>query len=986
MMETVPVWIQEILSPSRFIPHGHCYLWQPQLVWLHVLSDTLIGLSYFSISIMLFYFVQRRENVPFRGVFLLFGLFILTCGTTHLMSVWTLWHPAYWLAGSIKAATAIASVFTALTLLPTIPAALALPQPETLRRINRQLEKEIEERKQAEATLQYQLEFDQVVSEISARFVGISLEDIDDEIMRSLQTIGQFMQVDTSYIFELDTNKATASMRYEWISDSRTAQIDHAQNLPNTDFPWAINQLSKANILKIADVQTLPSTALKEKQNWQAFNVRSLIAVPFISQDKLLGWVGFASFSQTTDWSNNSAQLLRLLAEILTRALQRQESEQALHQSEVRLRMALEAGKTICWEYDFSTECVHGFGEFVDGSWQPNRWQKKSVDCQSDVYKADQAKLYQALKEAMNTSGEFSVEHRLRRKHKDLRPDYLPKQTSSYQLLNKKEAKEIEERLEEDAYYWVLTKGKVLSSEKDAEASRIVALTVDVSKRKQTEAELQKSKDRWQLALRGTNDGIWDADLTTEQVFVSPRLKEMLGYSAKEWGDRVEDWSEKIHPDDIERVIKALHAHRYNATPFYMEEYRILCKCGRYKWVLDRGKALRNKQGVAIRMTGSLSDIADRKQAETELRQLNQQLEARVEERTAEVIESEQRFRSLFESAPDFIYVLDRQGIIQQINPTVIDRSGYLEAELVGQPLFAFLREEPDSIEQGMTELLSTGQHRQEMAFVCRDNSTLVVDCSCTLFGGKDNDDYILVIQRDITERHAIDRMKSEFISVVSHELRTPITSIHGALDLLDSGLIDPNSDRGQHVFGIAVENSDRLVKLVNDILELERLDSDKIRLNYEEISTRALIKRCYELMELTAERAGITLKMTDSDIWMWADGDRLIQVLTNLVGNAIKFSDAPATVWVGVEAEADSVKFTVKDEGRGIPADKLEGIFKRFHQVDASDSRRKGGTGLGLAICRSIVEQHDGCIWAESKLGAGSVFSFTLPAIYKRK
>ena len=146
--------LQNILFPTQFIPHGHCYLWQPELVWLHLLSDVLIAIAYYSIPIALVYFVRKREDIPFPGIFLLFGLFIVTCGTTHLMSVWTLWHPAYWLSGTIKAITATVSIYTALMLFPTLPAALALPSPDDLRRINQQLEIEIEERKQAEVKLQ----------------------------------------------------------------------------------------------------------------------------------------------------------------------------------------------------------------------------------------------------------------------------------------------------------------------------------------------------------------------------------------------------------------------------------------------------------------------------------------------------------------------------------------------------------------------------------------------------------------------------------------------------------------------------------------------------------------------------------------------------------------------------------------------------------------------------------------------------------------
>ncbi|NER32124.1 MAG: cell wall metabolism sensor histidine kinase WalK, partial [Symploca sp. SIO1C4] len=252
----------------------------------------------------------------------------------------------------------------------------------------------------------------------------------------------------------------------------------------------------------------------------------------------------------------------------------------------------------------------------------------------------------------------------------------------------------------------------------------------------------------------------------------------------------------------------------------------------------------------------------------------------------------------------------------------------------------------------------------------------------------------IMSIGEDITERYAIARMKDEFISVVSHELRTPLTSIHGALKLLSSGLIDSKSERGERIIAIATESAEHLVRLVNDILELERLESGKISLSKQQVNAAELISTAVEQMGVMANRAGISLEVAPQAIKFTADFDRIIQVLTNLLGNAIKFSPQGSTVWLSVQQqvvqeqneispspiEYNQIQFQVKDQGRGIPADKIESIFERFHQIDASDSRKKGGTGLGLAICRSIVEQHGGTIWADSTLGEGSSFYFTLP------
>lgn len=367
-------WVRELLSPSRFIPHGHCYLWEPGLVWLHLLSDVLIAIAYFSIPIMLVYFVRKREDIPFRNVFLLFGLFIVTCGTTHLMSVWTLWHPAYWLSGVIKSITAVVSAYTALTLLPIIPLALALPSPEVLRQINQQLEDQVEDRKQAEAALQHQLKFDQLIAEISTHFIDLASDEISAGIDRALQTIAEFMAIDTSYVFQFDLEAGTMSMTHEWVAADHSAQLSHAQNLPLAAFPWATNILLSGEVLEVPSVSQLPIEAVVDKEHWQRFCVQSLIVVPLLSNGRLLGWVGFASFSEDKVWVERSIQFLKIFAEILNRALQRRQSAIALQTSETRLQMALEAGSTVCWEQDLIAQKIQGFGRVDQGEWQPAAW------------------------------------------------------------------------------------------------------------------------------------------------------------------------------------------------------------------------------------------------------------------------------------------------------------------------------------------------------------------------------------------------------------------------------------------------------------------------------------------------------------------------------------------------------------------------------------------------------------------------------------
>lgn len=234
---------------------------------------------------------------------------------------------------------------------------------------------------------------------------------------------------------------------------------------------------------------------------------------------------------------------------------------------------------------------------------------------------------------------------------------------------------------------------------------------------------------------------------------------------------------------------------------------------------------------------------------------------------------------------------------------------------------------------------------------------------------------------QDITERHDVERAKDEFISIVSHELRTPLTSMRASLGLLESGVLGSLPGRAQRMVEIAVQNTDRLVRLINDILDIERIDSGTIDMHPQPCDGAELIKRATECVEQLAADAHVSLTSTSESVALCADPDRVHQTLTNLISNAIKFSPAGSTVRISCTGRAGDVLFEVADDGKGIPGDKLASIFERFLQVDASDAREKGGSGLGLAICRKIVEHLGGRIWVNSELGTGSTFSFTLPA-----
>lgn len=222
-----------------------------------------------------------------------------------------------------------------------------------------------------------------------------------------------------------------------------------------------------------------------------------------------------------------------------------------------------------------------------------------------------------------------------------------------------------------------------------------------------------------------------------------------------------------------------------------------------------------------------------------------------------------------------------------------------------------------------------------------------------------------------LEQRSEVDSVKDEFISTVSHELRTPLTSIRGALGLLSAGLLGNVDAKAQNLLRIASSNTERLIRLINDILDLERMESGRAPLKLRRCSILDLAREAVDTMSPMAEGNGLKIELVcrapRESIYFDADPDRILQVLTNLLSNAIKFSPAGTAIGVQIDSDLNSVLLKVVDRGRGIPADKLEAVFGRFQQVEASDASKKGGTGLGLAICRSIIQQHGGALWAQA-------------------
>ncbi|MGE5655046.1 MAG: PAS domain S-box protein [Actinomycetota bacterium] len=382
-----------------------------------------------------------------------------------------------------------------------------------------------------------------------------------------------------------------------------------------------------------------------------------------------------------------------------------------------------------------------------------------------------------------------------------------------------------------------------------------------------------------------------------------------------------------------------------------------------------------------------LEQIASQLAIAIQQSELYTQLQLELQERkqaTAVIREAERRWRSLLDNVQLIVVGLDLSGNVNYINSFFLRITGYTQAEILGQNWFKkFL---PPSMQQSsqtvFSEILTHNAHPYyrniiltksgEERFVAWNN-TMLQDAEGRTIG-------TISIGEDITEQQKLEQIKNEFIGIVSHELRTPLTAIQMSLGLLKTGIYDKKPEKARRMIEIALIDTNRLVNLVNDILDLERLESGRAFLEKTVCKAQDLMQQAIDGIQAIATQQQITIALTPTDAEVWATTDAIIQTLTNLLSNALKFSPPHSQIHLSATHQTGYVLFQVSDRGRGIPADKLEAIFGRFQQVDASDSREKGGTGLGLAICRSIIERHGGKIWADSVVGAGSTFFFTLP------
>lgn len=356
-------------------------------------------------------------------------------------------------------------------------------------------------------------------------------------------------------------------------------------------------------------------------------------------------------------------------------------------------------------------------------------------------------------------------------------------------------------------------------------------------------------------------------------------------------------------------------------------------------------------------------DITERKRAENLLRL------------------AEARIRLIVESMPIGLIIIDDAGRIEMNNPSVDRMFGKNQDELQGKYIGSLLGK-PDTVTdlEFTTDLIQkTKNHVYEMTVTSGYRDSIPIEISMNEFETLEGKRHLVLVM-DVTERHVVEQLKQEFISMVSHELRSPLNSVLGFLEMLPEGIYGELNSTGQEKVSVAERNVNRLIRLINDLLEIDRTEAGRLSMEISDIPIKPLIDRSVDAVKALADKENITIQVSDSDTIVTADGDRIVQVIVNLLSNAIKYSPAGGKIEVSTLTQEDWLEVRVKDEGRGIPEKYKALIFEKFQQVNSSDWRQKGGTGLGLAISKAIVDQLNGSIGVESEEGKGSTFWFRLP------
>lgn len=657
--------------------------------------------------------------------------------------------------------------------------------------------------------------------------------------------------------------------------------------------------------------------------------------------------------------------------------------ETALQKQERQLQLALKAAHMVTWDWNVKTNLISRSASACEVLGLPfERLTEPEPRSWELMHPEDRLQHHTKVQQAIDTQGHYRSEFRI------IRPD-------------------------NEEIVWVEDRGQVEWDEQ-GNLTGIKGALFDINNRKQTEAALQDSEERFRLAARAVAGIVYDWNTQTDFVYRSEGLFELIGFHPAEVPPTRQWWSERVHPDDLFRIQASAQPIYESNNERYDFEYRVRHKAGDWVDVWDRGYLIRDPNGQITRIVGSTTDITARRQTEAALRQ------------------SEARFRQFVESNIIGVVIGNINGSISYANDAFLHMLGYSRQELQSGELRWTAMTPTEYLQldqQAIEEIHRTGiATRYEKEFICKNGVHVPVLMGGTqLEGSEDMIAFVLdltqrkqaeaereqLLQREQTARaeaETANRVKDQFLAVLSHELRSPLNPILGWAKLLQMHKQDEATI--ERALQVIERNAKLQAELIDDLLDVSRILRGKMSLNVCPVNLITVIEAALETVQLSATTKSIQLQthLMPEAGQVVGDAGRLQQIVWNLLSNAIKFTPPGCQIEIRLERVWDrisepkekqrleqevinsmSFKFhafeyaqiTVKDTGKGIEPEFLPHVFDYFRQADSSITRTFGGLGLGLAIVRHLVELHGGMVWAESQgEGQGATFVVRLPLL----
>jgi len=502
----------------------------------------------------------------------------------------------------------------------------------------------------------------------------------------------------------------------------------------------------------------------------------------------------------------------------------------------------------------------------------------------------------------------------------------------------------------------------------------------------QTVHALYFQDQMFSLIIEGENDGIWDWDIPNSKIYFSPRWQSMLGYNNNEVTQDPIEWFNLIHPDDLPTVEQRLDLHFSRSEASFHVEHRIRTVSGDYRWVLDRGHAVWDNHGKVIRMAGSMTDISSAKEVEAVLQGKQEELE-----RANETVKQEKvKYAALLTSIGDGMIATDKGGKIMVMNPQAGTFLGVDVGNAVGRSFTDIIRIEEDKKEKTVPEeerpimktLLQSARITTTSYYYKRDGSKFpaAVTSSPVMLDGQTIG--AVVVFRDITQEIAIDKTKTEFVSLASHQLRTPLSAIRWYAEMLKSQKLGALNDSQKSYVEEIYNSNKRMIDLVNALLNTSRIDLGTFAVEPEPTDFKEVSESVLHEMFVKIEESNLHVASSYQPGLPKINADtKLVRIIfQNLLSNAMKYTPHGGNVSLAITYDDKNVLINVTDTGVGIPVAVQDKIFTKLFRADNARIVESEGTGLGLYIVKAIVEKSGGRIWFKSEENKGTTFFVETP------